>query len=169
MEKNQIVVRQANRNDISKLIKNRMDFIYSLKKIMPPKIFEDLTCNYLNNQLEGENFKAWIALDGEEVISACMLCITEQIPTPITPNGRAGYIYNVYTCKEYRGQGYATRVLKEVQKYAAAHGILSVRLQATEDGFSVYERLGFKVQTNEMLWTVNACPTERLEDFVCPL
>jgi GNAT superfamily N-acetyltransferase len=153
-----MIIRQAIKTDIPGLVKNRMDFIYSLKKIMPPQIFEAKTKAYLEQHLGGKDFVAWVAIEGDEIVSACMLCITDQIPTPICPNGKMGYIYNVFTHEAFRGQGLATQLIKELQKYSAEQGILSLRLQATKDGFPIYQQLGFESQTNEMLWNVKACP-----------
>lgn len=151
-------IRQALIADIPGLVKIRMDFIYSLKKIMPPQIFETKTKIYLEQHLGCGDFAAWVAIEGDVIVSACMLCITEQIPTPICPNGKMGYVYNVFTQEAYRRQGLATYLMKELQKYSAEQGILSLSLQATEDGFSIYQQLGFEPQTNEMSWNVKACP-----------
>jgi ribosomal protein S18 acetylase RimI-like enzyme len=151
-------IRQAITTDIPGLVKNRMDFIFCLKNIMPPQIFEGKTKAYFEQHLGGKDFAAWVAIEGDEIVSACMLCITDQIPTPICPNGKMGYVYNVFTQEAYRGQGLATHLLKELQRYSAEQGILSIRLQATKDGISVYQQLGFEQQTNEMLWNVKACP-----------
>lgn len=154
----EIKIRMANLSDIEGLLSNRMDFIYSLKGIKAPKIFEDWTYDYLKAHLEDGTFAAWIAEIDNRIVAACMLCITQQIPTPICRNGKIGYIYNVFTLEEYRKRGIATDLIKSVQDYAIENEILALSLSATDDGYSVYEKQGFLPQKREMIWNIAACP-----------
>lgn len=155
----EITVRRASHNDIEGLISNRMDFIYSLKGIRAPKIFEDWTYDFLKVHLEDGTFVAWIAEIDKKIVSACMLCITQQIPTPICRNGKYGYIYNVFTLEEYRKRGIATVLIKKVQDYAIENEILALCLTATEEGCSVYEKQGFHPEKRAMIWNIAACPS----------
>jgi Acetyltransferases len=155
----EIYYRMADRNDINELVSNRMEFIEALKGIRPPKIFEDWTYDYLNKHMEDDDFQAWIAESNMKIISSCMLCITQQLPLPICRNGKIGYIYNVFTLKEYRNQGIATKLIKKVQDYAIENEILSLCLSASPDGFPIYQKSGFLLQEHEMRWNLNACPS----------
>jgi ribosomal protein S18 acetylase RimI-like enzyme len=62
--------------------------------------------------------------------------------------GKAGTLLNVYTFPEYRRKGIAKRLLEEIIKEAKLIGIDSIDLKATEDGYNLYKKLGFKDDDN---------------------
>ena len=63
------------------------------------------------------------------------------------------YLLAVHTERKYRGQGLASRIVKEAIKWARKHGYPRVELHASDQGAGVYERLGFK-RTNEMRYEI---------------
>lgn len=150
-------IKQATIENIEALIENRMAFIYSLKNIMPSQEFKKRNYDYLEKHLQNETLKAWIAVENDKVISCCMLCISEWIPTPLNKTGVVGSLFNVYTIPEYRNQGLATALLKKVLTYAVENEIGAITLSATEQGASIYKQLGFQMQDREMIWHAKTC------------
>lgn len=53
-------------------------------------------------------------------------------------------IYYVATIPQHRNKGFATAMMKYLLNLAKARGYFIATLQASSDGFSLYERLGFK-------------------------
>ena len=55
---------------------------------------------------------------------------------------------SVYTEEGYRGRGISTNLMKNMIDYARDHTISRIDLKATDEGYSLYKKLGFsdKVQ-----------------------
>ncbi len=154
-------IKRATVSDIDGLVENRMNFIYSIKNIRPPKSFEDLTLKYIKENMENGSLAAWIAIEGKEIVSSCILCITEQLPLPISSNGKIGYVYNVFTIPEYRRKGLALQVLGQMKEYAINNGITLLNLTATDDGLNLYKKAGFELVEREMRLSLQVCPAKR--------
>jgi ribosomal protein S18 acetylase RimI-like enzyme len=151
-------IRRATENDIEGLVENRMEFIYSIKNIRPPKSFEDLTREYIKENIKNESLVAWVAVDDKLIVSSCILCITQQLPLPISINGKIGYVYNVYTIPKYRRQGLALKLLEQLKEYSVLNGISSLNLTATNDGFELYKKSGFNQMEHDMRLSLQKCP-----------
>ncbi len=154
-------IRRATVNDIGGLVENRMSFIYSIKNIRPPKSFEDLTSKYIKENMENGSLAAWIAVEEGQIVSSCILCITQQLPLPISSNGKIGYVYNVFTIPEYRRKGLALQALGQMKEYAINNGITLLNLTATEDGLNLYKNAGYELVEREMRLSLQECPAKR--------
>jgi GNAT superfamily N-acetyltransferase len=64
-------------------------------------------------------------------------------PRPWTPGDVAPYLMSMYTEREDRGNGYATRLVRAAIRWAKAHGHSIVLLHASGQGRRIYEDLGF--------------------------
>ena len=99
--------------------------------------------------------------DARRVVAGAGIRIDQILPRP-GPNGAFlgpdGMLLNVYTESEWRGRGLASRLVREILDWAIARKLQRVNLHASDDGRSVYERLGF-VPTNEMRFTVPVRPS----------
>jgi GNAT superfamily N-acetyltransferase len=74
-----------------------------------------------------------ITVDGRIVASA----------TVITYGSELAWIGMVLTLPEFRGRGFASLLMERCLRYCEARGVRTVRLDATEMGRPVYDRLGF--------------------------
>ena len=63
--------------------------------------------------------------------------------TVITYGRELAWIGMVLTLPDYRGRGFATRLMERCLDYCGEKGVAAVRLDATEMGRPVYARLGF--------------------------
>jgi len=71
-------------------------------------------------------------------------------PPEITiAEGRHAIIINVFTEPEWRRRGLAALLLRQIIAWARTERLDRLVLHASDEGRSVYERLGF-IQTNEM-------------------
>lgn len=98
---------------------------------------------YFNKNIEDETFFGWIAIDKADIVSTAGACIMKRPPSFINPTGEYVYVTNVYTKDEYRRQGIATKLVTLVLENAKGRGYSFAQLHASEDGKSVYEKLGF--------------------------
>jgi len=78
------------------------------------------------------------------IVTAAYLIILDYPANPNLINGKAGTLLNVYTSPEYRRKGIAKKLLEEIIKEAKLMGINTIDLKATENGYNLYKKLGFK-------------------------
>lgn len=69
----------------------------------------------------------------------------------LSPGGGVG-IFNIATIHRFRGRGFGSAVTARALADAAADGATWAWLQSTEDGYHVYERLGFRTAADWQRW-----------------
>ena len=87
---------------------------------------------------------AYIAESGGALVSTAAMLLQEYPPSISWRGARRGYIASVYTVPEARGQGWATLLLKRILADARALGLGNLWLLASQEGKSVYKKLGFE-------------------------
>ena len=141
-----ITYRKATSVDIELLIKLRLDFIKDEGIELTSDETDNfiITCkNYFTKAIENKSFIAVVAKNNGETISTAFMTLSERPPRkPFIPC-LGGTIYNVFTYDKYRRQGVATNILKLIIEEAKNNGAGFIDLIATQDGKSVYEKLGF--------------------------
>ena len=78
------------------------------------------------------------------IIATCGLQRINMLPQ-CNDGGRYGFIFNVFTVKEYRRQGIQSLLLKEALDYAKKIGITEIKLETdNEAAVKLYQKHGFK-------------------------
>ena len=90
---------------------------------------------------------------GEPVGSGVVWFRSDQ-PRPKIPFLTLPYILSMYTESEWRGHGIASRIVDRLVRECRRRGYPSVVLHASEQGRSVYSRLGFE-RTWEMRYWID--------------
>lgn len=145
-------IRRGNTNDIDGLLAIRMEFLsvvrhneVTLSEELPAANYE-----YIKKHIEEESLVVWLAEENEKIVSVAMICYYQLIPSIGNPNGKTGYIQNVYTLSDYRGRGFATELVKKILLDARERKISRLLLHASDMGKPVYEKIGFQLIANEM-------------------
>lgn len=140
-----IVIRTANKSDIDTLIKFR--FFYQTD--IEGRLTEEQT-KRLNAQLPGyferhigRDFTAYLAEDNGETVATVFMVRLEKPASVHFLSGSTCYLMNVFTVKEYRCQGIASRLLDRLIADARAEGITCIDLSATDMGKPLYLKKGF--------------------------
>jgi GNAT superfamily N-acetyltransferase len=102
-------------------------------------------------------YVAWVAHPADrpgEIVAGAGMQFRDLIPRPsrdggFLMEGRQGLIVNVFTERPWRRRGIAELLMRELLAWARENGVESLVLHASDEGRSLYERLGF-VSTNEM-------------------
>jgi len=84
-----------------------------------------------------------IEADGQLVATTTLLCYSQRL----------AWIGMVLTSADYRGRGFARRLLAAALDRADSLGIETVKLDATDDGKPIYEKFGFKAEQPVERWT----------------
>jgi len=117
-----------------------------------------------------------INCDGALVASAAGVCFPRAQPLP---DGRGSvssalaWIGMVLTAPEYRGRGFARRLMDHTLEFLTRRGVEWVKLDATDMGRPLYARLGFEDEALVERWCLPKVesrppvdlPAWRLEDF----
>lgn len=99
--------------------------------------------DYFERKL-GTELIAFVARDKGRIVSAAYLHIIEMPANSILLSGLYGDVLSVYTEPEYRGKGLCTTLMKKLVEYGKKMGLGRIDLKATDDGYPIYEKIGFK-------------------------
>jgi GNAT superfamily N-acetyltransferase len=104
---------------------------------------------WVSERLSSGEYLGWLALADGQVVAGAGLWLNQWIPSPMIPNGKRGYILNVYTEPEHRRQGLARRLVEACMDHCREQGLIAAVLHASDQGRPIYEGMGF-TDTNEM-------------------
>ncbi len=101
-------------------------------------------------RLQSGEYVAWLVQTATgEVIAGGGVWLMDWPPHMIGGPGPRANILNVYTEMEYRGQGLARQLMEAILQWLRENHVGTVILHASEQGRTLYEKLGFQA-TNEM-------------------
>ncbi|MGA7952616.1 MAG: GNAT family N-acetyltransferase [Gloeobacterales cyanobacterium] len=95
----------------------------------------------------------FIAKNAGYIVASAGAFIKSDLPFCYFHLGIYGFIGDVFTETELRGQGISTRLNKDALGWLKSRNVTIVRLLASDAGRPIYERLGFK-PTDEMVLTL---------------
>ena len=136
----------ADKKDIDELIRLRIAYMiadFGSVSDYERECMERQLPDYFNRKL-GTELIAFVARDGEHICADVLLHIIESPSSSLLPNGYYGKVLGVYTEPEYRGQGICTKLMENLVEYGRKKELGRIDLGATEDGYPVYKRVGFK-------------------------
>jgi GNAT superfamily N-acetyltransferase len=146
-----ITVREASPGDIPEILRQRCGMYSDMGTKNPDALsaMAKLSAEYLSRAMADGSFRAWLACDGDRVVSGGAVIITPWMAHPYDLECRRATILNVYTDPEYRLRGLARKIMQTIIDWCKHEGLARVTLHASEDGRHLYESLGFE-SSNEM-------------------
>lgn len=139
-------IRRATRADTALVAEMRLQFLRETAGFFGREVTPDLeaaTRGYVAEAVPKNEFVAWLAEAGGQVIGTSGLVFFRRAPTPDNLAGLDAYVLNMYTVPSWRGRGVATALLKTTLEYVRKTPARRVFLRATEAGRALYEKLGF--------------------------
>jgi GNAT superfamily N-acetyltransferase len=94
--------------------------------------------------LEEGTYRGWLVEREGALAAGGGLFITSVLPTMADPQPLRANILNVYTERAYRRQGLARLLLDWMIRWCGARGFAAVTLDTSDDGFALYQSLGFR-------------------------
>ena len=146
-------IRRAGIGDVDTLVALRLEMRRERETAaleIPESEFAALLSNYFTEAVTHGTFVSFIAWDGETAAACSGLSVVALPPSYGDLTGKKGYITNMYTRKAYRGRGLATRLLDTLKEFASESGCTTLALNASDAGYPVYKKYGFKDVSNEM-------------------
>ena len=141
-----IVFSEATKDDIPELIRLRIAYMaddFGGVSDHERECMEKQLPDYFGRKL-GDELIAFVAKDGERMVSVAYLHIIEMPANSILLNGLYGEVLSVYTEPEYRGQGLCSKLIQNLIDYGRERGLGRVDLSATKEGYPIYSKLGFQ-------------------------
>ena len=137
-------IRIARKNDIDLMMSSRLEML---------KEVNSLDADYQYNESFVEDSRRYfldgdqttvLALEGKRVIGCATICYITIMPTFLHPTGKRAHLMNVYTAKEFRGQGIGKKMVDILIDDAWNKGATEISLDATEAGRPLYKKCGFE-------------------------
>jgi GNAT superfamily N-acetyltransferase len=141
-----IVFGIATKEDIKELIRMRIAYMiddFGFVSDIERKGMETQLPDYFNRKL-GTELIAFVAKDEDRIVSVAYLHIIEMPANSILLNGLYGEVLSVYTEPDYRGKGLCSKLMNNLVEYGKNKGLGRIDLSATDDGYPIYAKIGFK-------------------------
>ncbi|MBQ1368245.1 MAG: GNAT family N-acetyltransferase [Firmicutes bacterium] len=139
-------IEKARLDDTDELVELRLAYLEedngSLDFDMARKIRETLP-DYYRSKLNKELF-VYLIREDNVIVSCAFLLIVQKPMSPSFPNGKTGVVLNVYTRPSFRRKGYARKIMDGLIQDAERMQLSVIDLLATEDGYPLYQKVGFK-------------------------
>jgi GNAT superfamily N-acetyltransferase len=151
MNRPSITYRAADLSDVEALAILRREFLIEVADAQPDD--ESLLPRlriWFKEKIATGHFCAILACNGTDVIASSGLVVHEHPPGIMIPNGREAYIMNMYTKPNWRGQGIATAIFRQLLDIARQKNCSRVALHALPLGRAIYEKEGFTPGDKEM-------------------
>jgi len=140
-----MIVEYATMTDIEQLTDLRVAYLKEdygqLSEDTIRKLRQDLP-GYFQKNLN-RNIFCYLIKDNGQAIACAFLLIVEKPMSPAFITGRTGTVLNVYTSPAYRHRGYAKMLMKKLLSDAVEKQLSVVELKSTEDGYHLYQSIGF--------------------------
>ena len=116
----------------------------------------------LKEWLDSGDYVGWLATPADQpemVVGGAGVQLQPILPRPVNIStvgeGRQGAVVNVFTEPQWRRRGIAGLLMKEIITWSKNEHLDRLLLHASDEGRSVYERLGF-IAGNEMRFVADS-------------
>ena len=143
--------RLAVETDLPQLAQMRWDFQTedeTEKPIVERAVFVEKCVEYLGECLRRGDWAFWIAELGGKIVSHIFVKTIASVPRPARLENLWGYVTNVYTKPEFRGQGVGAELLTQVENWAIARDFEILIVSPSADSIAFYKRAGFAAETD---------------------
>jgi len=149
-----MIYRQAIRSDIPRLAQMRWDFRVELahEMILPDAkaSFLQAMLEFLDEAIDNGRWGIWVAEEDGVIVSNVYIQRIRKIPRPIRMNAEMGYLTNMFTYPEYRGQGIGAELMQYALAWARNLNLETVILWPAAGREEFYRRGGFEHEKQAM-------------------
>ncbi len=150
--KERFVIRRATRPDLDLLIHQRraMWEDIGIRGQRSLKNADRIYRKWAKGRLRNGNLLGWVVETPEHIVAGggCLWLRPEQ-PRPSMPMQVEPYLLSMYTERQFRRNGVASKIIDEAVKWCRRNGYRRLLLHASNKGRSLYRKYGF-VRTREM-------------------
>ncbi|MDR2514247.1 MAG: GNAT family N-acetyltransferase [Christensenellaceae bacterium] len=147
-------IHRAGLKDMALLLDLREEMLRAANPQLPPDFdFGPIRANcraYYQAALPAGEHIALVAFVSGEAAACGGLSLYSVLPNGENPNGKRGYIANIYTREAFRRRGLARAIMRELIAAGRELGAGRFALNASEMGRPLYESMGFAPMPDEM-------------------
>jgi ribosomal protein S18 acetylase RimI-like enzyme len=154
IDKNRISLRRATPSDIELIIEYRIAFLKEVQgcpSVTQESLVRKSLRRYLKKSLGNNTFISWIAEYQNQPVGFSGMVMREQPGSFEIPNGKIGYIMNMFTVKEYRRTGIGSLLFQKLIEIAQQRNLDKIELHTTSEGESLYRKFGFREPQHKVL------------------
>ncbi len=154
IDRKKITLKKASLSDIETLIEYRIIFLYEAQGRPDEALELNLRKSlkeYFSKALESDTYTSYIAEYEGKCVGFSGMVFREQPGNFEIPNGKTGYILNMFTLKEYRNNGIASLLFQKLIDEAKQRNLDRLELHATLDGEPIYRQFGFNEPHDKVL------------------
>jgi len=149
-------VRAATLADADVLVRHRVGMFSDMGVAMDEAAVAAAFRRWLDDAMPAGGYRAWVVEDvgsrNHPIVGGGGLTILPWPPGPRYLSDRLAFVYNVYTEPAHRRRGVARLIMKTVHSWCRANRISSVALNASGDGRTLYESMGYRVSPHPMMF-----------------
>ena len=153
----EIEIREIEEDDLEKGFLETLDFLRNasgLDKNKAREILKKIKQNFTRyqDQCLQRNHIIFVAIDDEKIVGSTTLFIEQKF---IHDGGLVGHIEDVVVRKDYEGQGIGMKLVISLLDVAKQRKCYKTILNCEDTLNPFYEKIGFKIATNEMRYDHN--------------
>jgi GNAT superfamily N-acetyltransferase len=147
-------IRPATLADIDVLVHHRIAMFTDMGTAMDADGIASAFRNWLARMMPAGTYRGWLVeTASREVVAGGGITLLPWPPGPRDLAGdRIAFVYNVYTEPAHRRRGLARLVMETVHAWCRVEGIPAVALNASDDGRSLYDAMGYQATPAPMMW-----------------
>jgi GNAT superfamily N-acetyltransferase len=147
------LVRPATLDDADVLVRHRVGMFTDMGVAMDVGALETAFRAWLTEMMPAGTYRAWLVETGDgDVVGGGGITVLPWPPGPRYRGDRLAFVYNVYTDAAHRRRGLARLVMETIHAWCRDAGITSVAPNASEDGQTLYEAMGYVESPNPMMF-----------------
>lgn len=143
-----VVIRKADIDELDVLVRWRMR---ALHEVFPTDANEDRSVIRKNNEeyykkhVPAGTYTACFAQESTSgnIVGCGGVCYHEEMPSPDNVSGTNGYLMNIYTIPEIRGQGVGRSIVEFLIDDARSKGVEKIYLESSHVAKRLYGKIGF--------------------------
>ncbi len=143
-----ISVKKVGIGDLPLLIEWRMRVLHEVFADYSDAAWDSIRLNnekYYAEHLTDNTHTACFAFDADGGIAGCGgICYYEEMPSPDNLSGACGYLMNIFTVPEMRGNGIGRKIAEFLIADAKERNTAKIYLESSEAAKGLYECMGFR-------------------------
>jgi GNAT superfamily N-acetyltransferase len=146
-------IRPATLADADVLVHHRVAMFTDMGVPLDADVLAPAFRAWLEQMMPAGTYRAWLAETADGAVAGGGgITIIPWPPGPRYVGDRLAFVYNVYTEPPHRRRGLARLVMDAIHAWCRAEGITSMALNASRDGKSLYESMGYAETVSPMMF-----------------
>lgn len=157
------IFRVAGEDEIEQVMELRMDFISEFRPEYSPDRLDRIargSVGFIREKMAQGLYTAFFGEEDGQIACTAALLFYDYPPISCEKPRRIGHVLNFYTRKEFRRQGLGRALMEYLLEYAKEHGVDKMDLDASETGYPLYLKCGFRPNDRYMQYVLNPTPPD---------